>query len=146
MPPDTEIAMTYAELARRLKIKPASAKRLAQRNKWKRVVGNDRVALVHVPMTAVPSDATPNVAPDSTNDVIHDVPDDVAPDASPSVSSDLAPRIAHLEGLLEGMQGQLEAERRRADAAEARVADIAADREAWKLQAQRSFWSRLTGR
>lgn len=139
MPQDATIAMTYAELARRLSIKPASAKRLAQRNKWHRVIGNDGVALVHVPMSAVPDDIAPDVTPDITDDV----PDDVAPEVSPPVAPDLAPRVAHLEGLLEGLRGQLEAEQRRADAAEARVADIAADREAWKHQAQRSLWSRL---
>lgn len=154
MPQDAAtIAMTYAELAGRLSIKPESAKRLAQRRKWHRVIGNDGIALVHVPVAAarrnVPDDVTPDATPDATPDV--------APDTSPPVitpvTPDLAPRVAHLEGLLEGMREQIEAERGRADAergradaAEARVADIAADRDAWRRQAQRSFWSQLFGR
>lgn len=130
-------AMTYAELARRLNIKPASAKRLAQRRKWHRVTGNDGAALVHVPMTAIPNDVAP--------DIINDVTDDVIPDVSPPVTPKITIREAELEGLVKGMHGQIEAERRRADAAEARVVDIAADRDAWKRQAQRSFWSQLFG-
>lgn len=154
MPQDTAtIAMTYAELARRLSIKPSSAKRLAQRHKWHRVIGNDRIALVHVPREAVPSDVAPDVA--------NDIPDDVALNLSPPVitpvTPDLAPRVAYLEGLLEGIREQL-------TAAEAKVADITAerdawkrqaherdtdliaDRDAWRRQAQRSLWSKLFGR
>lgn len=138
------IVLTYAELAQRLAIKPASAKRLAQRRKWRRVVGNDGIARVHVPLSAVPDDV-----PD---DVASDVPDDVTFDVSPPVVPDLSSRIAYLDGIIEGLRGQLEAEqqkaeseRRRADAAEARTKDIAADRDAWRQQAQRSLWSRLFG-
>lgn len=148
MPQDpATIAMTYAELAKRLSIKPESAKRMAQRRKWHRVIGNDGIALVHVPASV----ARRNVPDDVTHDV--------APDASPlviaPVTPDLAPRVAHLEGLLEGMREQIEAERGRADAekgradaAEARITDIAADRDAWRGQAQRSqrsLWSRMFG-
>lgn len=138
------IVLTYAELAQRLAIKPASAKRLAQRRKWVRVVGNDGVARVHVPLSAVPGDV-----PD---DVASDVPDDIIPVVSLPVAPDLVSRIAYLDGIIEGLRGQLEAEKQRAeaeghraDAAEARVRDIAADRDAWRQQAQRSLWSRLFG-
>lgn len=123
------VVMTYAELAQRLSIKPASAKRLAQRRKWKRIVGNDGVARVHVPLSAVPDD----------------VPDDITPSVSPPVIPELSSHVAHLEGIIEGMRGQLEAEQRRADAAESRAKDIAADRDAWRQQAQRSLWARLFG-
>lgn len=134
------ILLTYVELAQRLAIKPASAKRLAQRRKWKRVVGNDGIARVHVPLSSVPSDV-----PD-------DVADDVIPDVSSPVTPNLSSRVAYLDGVIEGLRGQLEAEQqkaeaeqRRADAAEARAKDIAADRDAWRQQAQRSLWSRLFG-
>ncbi|WP_347920274.1 hypothetical protein [Paracoccus marcusii] len=143
MPQDAATTMmTYAELAARLSIKPESAKRLAQRRKWHRVIGNDGIALVHVPEAAVRRNIPDDVTPDATPDV--------APDAPPLVISpvtpDLAPRVAYLEGIVEGIRGQLEAEQRRADAAEARIVDITADREAWKLQAQLSIWSRLFGK
>lgn len=127
------LVLTYAELAARLSIKPASAKRLAQRRKWHRVVGNDGVARVHVPLSAIPDDIL--------GDVIAPVPDDM----SPPVAPDLSHRVAHLEGTIEGLMGQLEAEQRRADAAEARARDIALDRDAWRQAAQRSIWSRLFG-
>lgn len=131
------IVLTYAELAQRLAIKPASAKRLAQRRKWVRVVGNDGVARVHVPLAAVPGDV-----PD---DVASNVPDDVIPAVSPPGTPKLISHIAYLDGIIEGLKGQLEAEQRRADAAESRTKDIAADRDNWRQQAQRSLWSRLFG-
>ena len=133
MDDNAEMVLTYAELGERLSIKPASAKRLAQRRKWHRVIGNDGAARVRVPTQAialgVPNDAAPDIAGDST----------------PSVVPDLSPRVAHLEGIVEGLRGQLAAERQRAEAAEARTKDIEGDRDAWRRQAQRSIWSRLFG-
>ena len=138
------IVLTYAELAQRLAIKPASAKRLAQRRKWVRVVGNDGVARVHVPLEAVPGDV-----PD---DVANDVTDDASPTVSPPASPGLVAHIAYLDGIIQGMTERIEAEQqranaeqRRADAAEVRAKDLAADRDAWRQQAQRSLWSRLFG-
>lgn len=139
-----DIVLTYVELGERLNIKSASAKRLAQRRKWLRVLGNDGVARVRVPV-----DALPRLVISIANDVPDDVPNDVAGDdvggASPSVIPELSSRVAHLEGLLEGLRGELAAERRRADAAQARTRDIEGDRDAWRRQAQRSVWSRLFG-
>lgn len=126
---NSELVLTYAELGEKLSIKPASAKRLAQRRKWPRVIGNDGSARVRVPVEAVPDD----------------VPSDVIDDVQAVVIPDLSSRVAHLEGVLEGMRGELEAERKRADAAEARINDIAEDRDAWRQQAQRSLWSKLFG-
>ncbi len=138
------IVLTYAELAQRLSIKTASAKRLTQRRKWKRVVGNDGIARVHVPLSAVPSDVADDVSGDVSDVVTHAVSSPVAPD--------LSSHVAYLDGVIEGLRGQLEAEQqraeaeqRRADLAEARAKDIAADRDAWRQQAQRSLWSRLFG-
>jgi hypothetical protein len=45
--------MTYAELAAVRGISPASAKRLAQRHRWGRQVGNDGVTRVTVPLPAL---------------------------------------------------------------------------------------------
>lgn len=139
------IVLTYAELAQRLSIKPASAKRLAQRRKWKRVIGNDGSARVHVPLEAVPGDVI--------DDVSSDVTDGVTLSVSPPITPDLSSHVAHLEGMIEGLRGQLEAEqqrataeRHRADAAEVRAKDIATDRDAWRQQAQRSLWAKLFGK
>ena len=135
MPGDNarDLLLTYAELAQRLQIKPASAKKLAQRRKWVRFLGNDGAARVRVPVEAVPAPV-----PD---DVAGDMAGDVTPDQSPPVS----PHVAHLEGLVEGLRGQVEAERRRADAAEARCRDLEGDRDAWREQARKSLWARLWG-
>lgn len=126
--------LTYAELAQRLKIKPASAKRLVQRRKWKRIVGNDGIARVYVPVEAV------------ADDVSSDISGDVTPEQSSPVTPDLSSHVARLEGVIEGLKGQLEAEQRRADAAEARVRDVIADRDAWRQQAQRSLWAKFFGK
>lgn len=126
----SDLFLTYAELAAKLGIKPDSAKKLAQRRKWARVVGNDGLARVKVPVEAVPGSVVGAVTPEP---VIPYVPD-------------LTPRVAQLEGLVEGLRGQLEAERKRADAAEARTRDVEGDRDAWRRQAQRSLWQRLFGR
>lgn len=138
------VLLTYAELAQQLRIKIPSAKRLSQRRKWHRVIGNDGVARVHVPVSTVTQDVSDDVAPDRGSDVASDV--------SLPVAADLSHLVARLEGVVEGLQRQIEAEQKRAtaeqqraDAAEARVQDISADREAWKRQAQRSIWSRLFG-
>lgn len=122
-----EQLLTYAELAEMLSIKLVSAKRLVQRRKWSRIIGNDGVARIRVPSEALPQP----------------VVSDADGNKSSPVDAALALRVAELEGQLEGLNGALEAERRRADAAEARVKDIADDRDAWRQQAQRSIWSKL---
>lgn len=144
--------MTYAELGKHLSIKTASAKRLAQRRKWKRIVGNDRIARVHVPTSVALSAISGDVTSDVPDDVADDVSGDVTPAVSPPVSPEMMSHIAYLDGIIQGMREQIEAEQqraeaeeRRANAAEARVRDIAADRDAWRQQAQRSLWSRLFG-
>lgn len=124
-----ERLMTYAELAELLGIQAASAKKRAQRRKWRRIVGNDGVVRVCVPV-----EAFSNAVSGDASGVL-----------SPPVHSDAEVRIARLEGLLEGLRGELDVERRRADSAEARVRDIEGDRDAWRRQAQRSLWHRLFG-
>lgn len=143
---ETSLLLTYAELGDRLSIKPASAKRLAQRRKWHRIIGNDGAARIHVPLDVIPQRVTGDDIPDRPDVIASDSDDKMSPPA------DLREKILYLEGLVEGLQKQIEAERnvasserQRANAAEARAQDIFADREAWKRQAQRSIWSRLFG-
>lgn len=128
----TEQLMTYAELARSLSIKPESARKLAQRRKWARVIGNDGVARVRVPLEAVPEAVTG----DRAGDVPRDNLSVDAPFVPPQSLPEDKERIAHLEGLVEGMQRELAM-------MEKRVEDIAQDRDAWRQQAQRSIWSKL---
>lgn len=111
---DTE-SLTYRELAERLGVKPESARKTAQRKRWKRVTGNDGLARVLVPIEAL---ARPQ-----------DVPEDIPADSHP---------LQELEGRIEILKELVAAERRRADAAEA-------DRDAWRDQAQRSVFRRLFG-
>ena len=132
----SDVLLTYAELAEKLSIKPDSAKRLVLRRKWSRIKGNDGLIRVKVPLEAVPTDSPSDGQADSHSDSHSD---------NSEVVTGLSARVAHLEGLIEGMKGELEAERKRADAAEARTKDIAEDRDAWRVQAQRSVWSKLFG-
>lgn len=113
---DTE-SLTYRELAARLGVKPESARKTAQRKRWKRVTGNDGLARVIVPVEAL---ARSQGGPE-------DIPADVAADSD-----------AALEGQIELLKELVAAERRRADAAEA-------DRDAWRTQAQRGVLRRLFG-
>lgn len=113
---DTE-SLTYRELAARLGVKPESARKTAQRKRWKRVTGNDGLARVIVPVEAL---ARPQDGPE-------DVPADVAADSH-----------AALEGQIELLKDLVAAERRRADAAEA-------DRDAWRAHASKGLFSRLFG-
>jgi hypothetical protein len=79
--------MTYAELAAVRGISPASAKRLAQRHRWGRQVGNDGVTRVTVPLSALVNTV-------KEKDVTGDVSGDVAPIVVPVT----APRSAETKG------------------------------------------------
>ena len=123
------ILLTYAELAERLNIKPASAKKTVQRKRWRRDKGNDSLVRVHVPVDALPAPVAHDVTPDSPQDKL----------------AAQAEAVAVLNERVKGLEGQLEAERRRADAADARRNDLEKERDAWRAQAQRSLWSKLFG-
>src|SRR4051794_2173766 len=53
MADDETVVLTYSELAERLGIKPASAKARALRNRWRTTAGNDGLARVSVPVSAL---------------------------------------------------------------------------------------------
>lgn len=109
---ETELTLTYSEIADRLGIKLPSARRLVLRRKWHKITGNDGTVRVRVP-----ADFFSVRGQDSTSNVTTDIATDISTD----VSHDLVARVAHLEGLLTGLQGQLNAERGRADAERARA-------------------------
>jgi len=128
-------SLTYAELAARLGVKPESARRLTQRRKWQRTIGNDGTARVLVPIDALPSPVTSprdKDAPAST-----DTGDDGG-DIAPVVTPDNLTVVAVLEAQIDGLKALVAAEAKRADAAEA-------DRDAWRRHAERGFFSRLFG-
>lgn len=137
-------SLTYAELAARLGVKPESARRLTQRRKWQRTIGNDGTARVLVPFDALPSPASSPMTSPPDNDAAKTITPDVTPDNSAIV--------AVLEAQIDGLKALVAAEAKRADAADARAIAAEADRNAWKeqsdawrSQAQRGLFSRLFG-
>lgn len=115
-------SMTYKELAEAWGCKLDSARKTVRRKQWQRVDGNDGQVRVIVPVDALPS------------------PSDSAPVLSVASPPDspVAPDVAILEERIEGLKALVDAERRRADAAEV-------DRDAWRAMAERPMWRRLFG-
>jgi len=112
------IALTYRELADRLGIKPESARKTAQRKRWRRSTANDGTARVHVPLEAL-------VVPGT-------VPADVPGTPVPALEA----RISALEALL--------AEVRSTNVAlQTANEDLRSDRDRWHDLATRPWWKRL---
>jgi len=133
-------SLTYAELAKALKITPESANRLARRKRWPRVKGNDGRTRVAVPEDFCPPDS-PGEGLNSPGDGPPVSPGDKPPD---SPDNPVHAQIARLEGELAGMREALAEARARAGAAEAsaEAAQARADAEAAKTaQAIRAFES-----
>ena len=138
--------LTYDGLAEALGINPDSARRLVARRRWPKKPGNDGRALIAVPLDRLPPDNPPDRDPDIREDATPDVTPVVPPDTSailPPVHA-LQARVTELEAELRterersaGLSALAEAERRHA-------AEIRADRDAWRMQADRlaarSWW------
>jgi hypothetical protein len=125
-------SLTYAELAEALKITPASANKLARRRRWPRVPGNDGKARVSVPEEAlVRRDSPPDVPPVSP-------PDNLIKSLQARVENLIA-ELAGARGELGGVREALGEARARADAADTRAAEIAADLAAEKARAGRAI-------
>ncbi|WP_267168820.1 hypothetical protein [Sulfitobacter sp. F26169L] len=123
--------MTYEDAAKLLRIKPDSVRRRAASRHWPKRQGNDRKARVGIPTSIIP-DGIPALTPDT-------IPYEHA----------LREELATTKQALARMEGQ-------AEATTARLIDLAADRDAWKAQAERlasdlrpvvpaSLWSRIFG-
>lgn len=112
--------LTYRELAELWGCKLESARKTVRRRGWQRVDGNDGTVRVIVPLDALPS------PPDST---------EVSPPDGPTPTPT---EVALLEERISGLRELVDAERRRADAAEA-------DRDAWRALAERPLWRRVFG-
>lgn len=138
---ESTVWMSYAEAAEALGISAASVKQKARRGRWPRQVGNDGKARVAVPsdLLQVKGATTPPTTP-PTSAV-------TTPPVNPVHEA-----LARLEAECAGLRELVEAERRRADS-EARRAEaqaeyaaaVAADRDAWRALAERSWWRRLVG-
>lgn len=105
---DNLIWMTYDEAAQRLGIKPDSVRRRAAARRWLKRMGNDGRASVGIPRDVIP-DITPDPIPDRTGDI--------TPDTSDS-GIELASAMTEIRMLREQM------------------ADIRADRDAWRAQSE----------
>jgi hypothetical protein len=110
--------LSYDELAARLKITPASARRLVARNKhWARRIANDGRALVAVPTERLPPDTPPDASsgiapdagPDDTLGATHDARDDIT-----EIVRVFAQQIERLGKDLDAMKAERDAERARA--------------------------------
>ena len=135
--------MTYDEAAALLRIKPDSVRRRAASKRWPKRRGNDRKARVGIPVSIIPDD-TPAPIPDDTPAPI--------PDATPAITTDevnLRAELAAAKEALARAEGQ-------AEVTAARLIDLAADRDAWRSQAERlaletrpvvpvSLWTRIFG-
>lgn len=117
----TEV-MTYKELADRLNIKLASARRLVMRKKWSKNKGNDGETRIIVPLDALQRHD------DHRDDSPNDNHDDRHNDSE----------IKALQAKVDALAEIISAERRRADAAEL-------DRDRWHDLAIRPWWKRLAG-
>ena len=120
----TTVALSYGELATRLGITVASARRLVHRRRWTKTKGNDGLALVQVPVEFL--DGRPCDSPDGNQ---HDSHQD-SPDASPGDNVaellarltaahaeliEMARRLGAAEGEVERLRGDLAIERERAE-------------------------------
>jgi len=119
----TTVALSYGELAARLGITVASARRLVHRRRWTKTKGNDGLAVVQVPVEFLDG------RPSSPNGTQHDSHQD-SPDASPGDGVaellarltaahaeliEMARRLGAAEGEVERLRGDLAIERERAE-------------------------------
>ena len=124
-------SLTYAELAEALGITPESANRLARRKRWARMKGNDGKTRVAVPEETL---ARPDNPPFSPGDSPPDSPSHSPPDNNP-----VHAQIARLEGELVGTREALTEARARADAAEARSAELSVDLAAERAKTEKAI-------
>jgi hypothetical protein len=123
--PMDSVSLTYDEVAERFAISGPSARNLVRRKRWARTIGNDGRARIAVPLEALPEAPTEGASEAPSEAPIMGTPD--------------------LEAAIAALRELVEAERRRADAETARVADLIVDRDRWHALAVRPWWKRLAG-
>jgi hypothetical protein len=122
--------LTYEEIARRRRISIASAKRLAQRKRWRRQPGNDGKTRLALTAEEVAGDAGPDVAADAGTDAKIPVASGVGGDAGADVAAGV---VAALAAAVADLRGMLTDQVERRVAVEAKVATLLAEGE--RLQA-----------
>jgi hypothetical protein len=136
---DDTVRLTYAELAEARGVSLGAARRMVQRHKWPKQVGNDGLSRISVPATfltrsdPVNTDIVAAIANDVPTNVAPDVPVDAAglqviargeavvafADVGRDVAADVATDVA--KDVIATLREQLMTERERADRAEDRA-------------------------
>ena len=122
------VHLTYKEISERLGTQIDSVRKLVRRRRWQKLKGNDGELRIAVPadyFLSQPVAQEPDRAPPQ--------PDAQEPDQVGALAL-----IRELETKIEGLNFLVDAERRRADAAEL-------DRDRWHAMAVRPWWRRLAG-
>jgi hypothetical protein len=134
----TSVALTYAELAKRLGIAPDSAKRLALRKRWSKAKGNDGKTVIQVPAEFLDGHANSpgDDRPDSPRDRPADDRSDGHRDIPASVTvtegalSEATTRLAVAQGELVEMARRLGSIEAKVQGLEALLAEVRAGRDA----------------
>lgn len=163
---DDTILLSYDELAERLGINRESARQLTLRKRWPRRKGNDGRARVEVPLDVLPvitSDSPSQNTFDETSavhtltrhierleqalDSAHEragrfeLERDEARNETRAAERDRDAARTQIEAL----KAVLEAEKSRTNVQIDCVAELKAERDQWRDQAQRSWWRRMVG-
>ena len=119
----THIAITYEELSHRAGISILSARRIANRRKWRKVRGNKGRTLAHVPCEYLEKHEAHSAENDKSVPV-------TAPATVPA-----AVPVAEIMVRLDRLQAELIEAAARRGADEALIEELRADRDEWKAQA-----------
>jgi hypothetical protein len=136
------VAMTYEELAQRLRISVPSARRLVLRRRWRKGRGNDGKSVVQVPeefLQRREDSRADDASDDASDDVLTDAGTDYAAGTEPAGMADLMARLTAAQDQLVEMarrQGASEAE---ANALKAQVEEARTERDAWRRQAEEAM-------
>ena len=132
------VAMTYEDLADRLRISVPSARRLVLRRRWRKGRGNDGKSVVQVPEEFLQrrddsrSDDAPDDGPSAT-------PADPVTVAEPSLVTDLMTRLVAAQDQLVELARRHGASESEANAFKAQVEEARAERDAWRRQAEEAM-------
>ena len=131
----TTLALSYDDLAERLGISTASARRLVQRRKWRKGKGNDGRAVVQVPEDFLAGrDSHKGRRKDSPTDSHDDDRGDDVTTAAPAAlttaaMADLVSRLATLQAEMAGLAQRLAAAEGRAGEAEGELRAVKDERD-----------------
>jgi len=132
------VAMTYEDLADRLRISVPSARRLVLRRRWRKGRGNDGKSVVQVPEEFLQrrDDSRSDDAPDDGPTA---APADPVTVAEPSLVTDLMTRLVAAQDQLVELARRHGASESEANAFKAQVEEARAERDAWRRQAEEAM-------